>query len=1003
MESLFLGWNLLLVMSTDLPDGALLTLSLVLGLVGGVIGTLATYFVVKSSYARQVTPGLEYARRVEAKLHEKEVQDMAMRRRGESDRDLTARELRNMIGLLNEKVGRVMEQSGLDAGDEEGDWGGFDASQSSAPSTTPRLEAGKGLKSPKRGWAKDLLSAEADLRATTDGKGHSKVQPLSLVVFTDFGGRQEDTGDEVALFMLRGLETLEFVRTVRQPERNTPRYAAQYPPPASSHAQCPAVTSHARRCLRALPCAQHAIILSGAGPVGRTNRAHAVIVSLGFEHGVVFGVGAECEGYTPPAKGSNGSNGSDGSNGSPNLAPPRPELAVLDAARAFYRVLDDPHVADYTLIVNLLCAPTDFAAMLRERGEGIARKLKCVCMLGAVSATTAGFDALTNAKAYSGTESYLRPDPTHPQHVADPEASEYVFQRLQELGVPLIVVGRHAVYAAAVPAALYDELARTNSPFAKELKASQRRAIDELWHRVQAPLGSAERAGMPERCTADWFGQVFCGGSPPPLGATPWEYIASFNMYDCVAVCASVPQLRYRLFADEPEHEYDAGVAIHVLFGQSEALAGVRRPKELMRLIHSASLAGVSSLPDPYPMIVFTDPGQDLDDELAMIMLRSLVAQRFVRPIGLVANLHPSDARARLLKGQMRVLGLPDVPVAVGTDGGRTDHVDTFSSTAPYIASETEVESDANAMLRRVLKAEADATVLCVCISSLTDAWGFLQAEEALFTAKVHSVTIMGGIELSDDNLVELGDENALKKMAKAADGGATEGAHSRAGLRRRLSSDSLTGKGGSTDKSKRLLKPDTANNNTFDFPAALQFYQRVQQLGIRLNVLTRFAAYGCPMPRKVYDVMRATKNPIAERLFLAQRTSIEGLWKRCNAAGEARLGLPPRCDKEWFCKTFLKGSGNDRSGNDSVWDLVQTLNMYDVLALVYAVPHLAWRFFEPSLLGGSATFGGEAARLVGISPKQTGVKDREVLRQFIIDGLLEGLRCGPELEVTER
>jgi hypothetical protein len=76
---------------------------------------------------------------------------------------------------------------------------------------------------------------------------------------------------------------------------------------------------------------------------------------------------------------------------------------------------------------------------------------------------------------------------------------------------------------------------------------------------------------------------------------------------------------------------------------------------------------------------------------------------------------------------------------------------------------------------------------------------------------------------------------------------------------------------------------------------------------------------------------------------------------------------------------------------------------MYDVLALVYAVPHLAWRFFEPSLLGGSATFGGEAARLVGISPKQTGVKDREVLRQFIIDGLLEGLRCGPELEVTER
>ncbi len=49
-----------------------------------------------------------------------------------------------------------------------------------------------------------------------------------------------------------------------------------------------------------------------------------------------------------------------------------------------------------------------------------------------------------------------------------------------------------------------------------------------------------------------------------------------------------------------------------------------------------------------------------------------------------------------------------------------------------------------------------------------------------------------------------------------------------------------------------RLLKPDTANNNTFDFEAAKRFYERVQQLHVRLNVLTRFAAYGCPMPRKV-------------------------------------------------------------------------------------------------------------------------------------------------------
>ena len=68
------------------------------------------------------------------------------------------------------------------------------------------------------------------------------------------------------------------------------------------------------------------------------------------------------------------------------------------------------------------------------------------------------------------------------------------------------------------------------------------------------------------------------------------------------------------------------------------------------------------------------------------------------------------------------------------------------------------------------------------------------------------------------------------------------------------------------------------------------------------------------------------------------------------NAVGAARQGLPNRCNKAWYCKTFLKGNGMDRGGDDSIWDLVEQFNMYDVLALVYAVPSLAWRFFNPKL-----------------------------------------------------
>lgn len=107
----------------------------------------------------------------------------------------------------------------------------------------------------------------------------------------------------------------------------------------------------------------------------------------------------------------------------------------------------------------------------------------------------------------------------------------------------------------------------------------------------------------------------------PPLDASPWEFIVSFNMYDCVALCAAIPSLRYRLFSDDAEHEYDAGTAINTIFGQSEALSGVRRPKELRQLIHAASLAGLSSMPEPYPMLIFTGDKSTEHSRSAFCML----------------------------------------------------------------------------------------------------------------------------------------------------------------------------------------------------------------------------------------------------------------------------------------------------------------------------------------------------------------------------------------------
>ena len=92
--------------------------------------------------------------------------------------------------------------------------------------------------------------------------------------------------------------------------------------------------------------------------------------------------------------------------------------------------------------------------------------------------------------------------------------------------------------------------------------------------------------------------------------------------------------------------------------------------------------------------------------------------------------------------------------------------------------------------------------------------------------------------------------------------------------------------------------------------------------------IVSRHAAYACPMPRSIYDDMASTGHSVGMRLRDTQRGSIESLWKRACAEGSDRLGLPGRCDKQWFRQTFLNDKGSGRTGGDSVWDLVVSFMM---------------------------------------------------------------------------
>jgi len=290
--------------------------------------------------------------------------------------------------------------------------------------------------------------------------------------------------------------------------------------------------------------------------------------------------------------------------------------------------------------------------------------------------------------------------------------------------------------------------------------------------------------------------------------------------------------------------------------------------------------------------------------------------------------------------------------------------------------------------------------VLIVCLSSMKDADQLLANHEALCLAKCHSFTVMGGVETIKESTrtpPPRRDPNRPRDQRGVQFAEAPSGASSGAAA----SSDDSFGKPRVSKwevlKRKRkldvVLEPDSANNNTFDISSAQGLYTRLQELGIRFNVLTRLAAYAAPVSRSVYDQMAASGHPVANRLFQVQRTSIEDLWTRACATGEARRGLPDRCDSQWFRQNFLGGAGRDRIGNDSVWDLVERFQMYDPLTVVLAVPHLAWIFFDPCYPVPPLVSSADPVNVVGYSSRLNGLRRPKELSEFLVSQLMTGVK----------
>eukprot|EP00966_Prymnesium_polylepis_P006513 149317-Prymnesium_polylepis.1 len=263
-------------------------------------------------------------------------------------------------------------------------------------------------------------------------------------------------------------------------------------------------------------------------------------------------------------------------------------------------------------------------------------------------------------------------------------------------------------------------------------------------------------------------------------------------------------------------------------------------------------------------------------------MARHLEEMNELRVLGVVCTLCPAFDRARLLRGTLDLLGMHHVPIAIGSDGGDTQGKHTsqgfIHTSASYMASQYSEQALTLKPARHLFfeiysNASSDSITLLV-IASTKDAAMFVRDNQDLFVAKTKEVVMMGGATVEDDTLV-----------------------------------------------------PDTAHNNEFDSAASAFLYRRCQELGVPLLVVTRYAAYSAKCPRSVYDELALSGSSIGWRLRNVQRESIEGLWARACATldSDERKGLPARCDRAWFLKTFCgnKDAGN-RSGSDPIWHLIE-------------------------------------------------------------------------------
>jgi ADP-ribose pyrophosphatase len=190
---------------------------------------------------------------------------------------------------------------------------------------------------------------------------------------------------------------------------------------------------------------------------------------------------------------------------------------------------------DKSVSLMLLAGMTDAAELAEKYPDLLKQKLRDATVMGGVTEA--------NGK--------LAPDQSF-NNTVDMPAATSLFNKLQELGVPMTFLTRHAAGAAQIDMGFYNDLAATGGAAGTRLQKYQHHALQHLFDRASMPPGDPKREGLPDRVDRTWFLKTFTTAPEGFSGTDFWPYLKGLNPYDPLAVLAAIPGLSDALFSSKP-------------------------------------------------------------------------------------------------------------------------------------------------------------------------------------------------------------------------------------------------------------------------------------------------------------------------------------------------------------------------------------------------------------------------------------------------------------------